>query len=311
MTSAPRVNYAVRPSKTIQRKIVFDALASLLIHSPKQVVYVGFGAYWFTDFIEAQQQLSPVRMVSIEKHNKVYHRARFNRPFANVSVERGASEKILPRLARTAIFKGRCPVFWLDYDGNYSSLVEQDIETVLEQLRDSLVLLVTVPVNPRGYGKQANIRKSLRDLFPEVISDRAVPDPSSENDFGFFLADLILDTMRAMNASSGASRDFFPAFRLLYKDSTLMATVGGFFSLPSVWDAPTVMANTSRCRPNDVISAPNLTLREFLSLRSCFPRSSGKPLPPAEEVGFSLDSDDLKIFSEYYREYPSFMEVYR
>ena len=138
MSSSSRVNYAARPSKSIQRELVFGALRSVFLGAPEPLVYVGFGAFWFTDFLLAQQFLSPHRMVSIEKDRTIYRRARFNVPFANVDVKLGDSTHVLPRLLRTRLLRTSWPIFWLDYERSYSPDIETDIETVVRTTESSI-----------------------------------------------------------------------------------------------------------------------------------------------------------------------------
>ena len=68
MPSSYHVNYSLRPSKSIQRQIVFDGIRTLRSGlNPSPSVYVGFGSVWFTDFIMAHTMLKIDRMFSMEE----------------------------------------------------------------------------------------------------------------------------------------------------------------------------------------------------------------------------------------------------
>ena len=56
MDSFNIVNYSLRPSKSIQRQIIFDGVRTLQLNwAHDQAVYIGLGSVWFTDFIMAHK----------------------------------------------------------------------------------------------------------------------------------------------------------------------------------------------------------------------------------------------------------------
>jgi hypothetical protein len=66
MPSFDAVNYSLRPSKSIQRQLVFAGVRALQDSLDPAQVYVGFGSIWFTDFVMAHKMLRIDDMVSIE-----------------------------------------------------------------------------------------------------------------------------------------------------------------------------------------------------------------------------------------------------
>ena len=84
MASFDIVNYSLRPSKGIQRQIVFDGIRMLKSRLElSEMIYVGLGSIWFSDFVQAHKSLDIRRMVSIEADDTGYCRARFNKPLCN------------------------------------------------------------------------------------------------------------------------------------------------------------------------------------------------------------------------------------
>ena len=68
MPSFDAINYSLRPSKAIQRQLIFEGIRELhgqLLLSDS--VYVGLGSVWFTDFVLAHEILNIKHMVSIEE----------------------------------------------------------------------------------------------------------------------------------------------------------------------------------------------------------------------------------------------------
>ena len=306
LSSSPRVNYAARPSKSIQRELVFGALRSAFLPSVDPLVYVGFGAHWFADFILAEHFLSPHRMISIERDRRVYSRACYNVPFAHIDLKLGATSSVLPRLLPTPLLRASRPVFWLDYEGPYSREVEDDIEVIVQGSTRSLALLVTFCAEPRRYGRARRRPDVLHDLFPKLEHPGRLPPEAVPS----WLAKSVLASMKSSNRRSASGRAFVPAFRILYRDSVLMATVGAFLVSDATLEPSRLMRAASRCRPRRVLLAPLLTSREFLALRSRFPLPPGSPLPSVASLGFSLSRVDRATFAHYYLEYPSYSQVY-
>ena len=98
MESYEKINYALRPNKRTQRKMIFDLLAHYVAVFPKRRFrYVGFGSMWFADFLYAHRQLGLKALFSIERREG-YRRAVYNRPFRCVRVIPGDSSVVLPSL---------------------------------------------------------------------------------------------------------------------------------------------------------------------------------------------------------------------
>ena len=55
MRSFDAVNYSLRPSKTIQRQLVFEGVRMLQVALDPVKAYIGFGSIWFTDFVMAHK----------------------------------------------------------------------------------------------------------------------------------------------------------------------------------------------------------------------------------------------------------------
>ncbi len=67
MASFDLINYSLRPNKTIQRSLVFESISLLTGHIDLgELVYIGFGSIWFTDFQTAHKDLKIKDLISIE-----------------------------------------------------------------------------------------------------------------------------------------------------------------------------------------------------------------------------------------------------
>ena len=71
MASFDVVNYSLRPSKSIQRQIVFNGIRLLMERMKLECpVYIGFGSVWFSDFLVAHKMLGINDMRSMEGEGK-------------------------------------------------------------------------------------------------------------------------------------------------------------------------------------------------------------------------------------------------
>ena len=134
MASFDVVNYSLRPSKNIQRQIVFEGMQVIKSQlGLVDMVYVGLGSIWFTDFVMAHKSLDIRDMVSMESDDIGYSRAIFNKPYATVHVRHGHSSRVLAELYKDDMFCLRPWVVWLDYDVHLDEALRDDIRSVIEK----------------------------------------------------------------------------------------------------------------------------------------------------------------------------------
>lgn len=313
MASFDVVNYSLRPSKNIQRQLIFGGIS--LLKSRLEIndfVYVGFGSIWFTDFVLAHKSLEIRDMVSMEADEIGYSRAIFNRPFATVCVRQGYSSQVLEEMYTDRELCNRPWIIWLDYDVSLDEGIRDDIRSVLERAPENTIFLVTFNGRDRLYGRRPRERKPrLQDLLGAVVPDELDGKNCIGDRMQDTLASLVLDFMQAVVAESSRKGGFKPAFRAIYKDTTPMVTVGGM--LPSDAQAELVQQAIGEerwnCRLEERIVAPLLTLREAATLQSLLPRIDELSREAVRAEGFDLDEDQIAMFQRYYREYPMFAQI--
>src|SRR5438309_550668 len=78
----PRIDYSIRPAKSVERKMLAEALSRLSkLERPDNYRYVGFGAIYFRDFSLFHKMLGIHDMKSIEHNRSEETRFWSNRPF--------------------------------------------------------------------------------------------------------------------------------------------------------------------------------------------------------------------------------------
>jgi hypothetical protein len=312
MASFDVINYGLRPSKSIQRQIVFDGIRRLQMDlNLEKLVYVGFGSIWFTDFVMAHKLLHINDMVSIEANEIGYRRAVYNSPFATVRVMNGNSYEVLPTLYSDTLIKGRPWLIWLDYDYELNESVRDDLRSIIENAPANSIVLVTFNGSEMKYGAGPDRPLRLRELLGSVVPDDLSKNACREDRLLQTLANLTRDYMTSVAAELARPGGFVPAFRLVYKDSAPMVTVGGILPTKGAARIATDIVNDAKwtCMPAPAINAPHLTIREASALQALLPSVNKISRADVRKLGFDLDDDQIAAFETYYRQYPAFAQI--
>ena len=267
MASFDVVNYSLRPSKAIQRRLVFEGIRKLqLFLGLERLLYVGLGSVWFTDFALAHQLLDVRDMISLEEDEIGFLRARFNAPYATVQVRHGSTSRILPELLEEDDIKSQPWVVWLDYDVEFDETLRDDTRLVIEQAPANTTLLITFNANEEKYGAAVERPDRLRDLFGAVVPDELAKRQCKTPRLQENLANFAVAFMKAVAAEARGPGGFVDTVRMVYQDSASMVTVGGMFPSSETVNAVRETAANSgwRCKPAKAIRAPHLTIREAL-----------------------------------------------
>lgn len=314
MPSSYKVNYSLRPNKSIQRQMIFSGIRTLQDSLDiRKSMYVGFGSIWFVDFVMAHKILKIDDMISMEENEILYRRALFNSPYASVKVIQGSSSDILPTLYQEKNSCSRPWVMWLDYDSAFDEASIADTRSAIEEVPGDSVFLITFDGTEVKYGSPKERPARLGDLFGNVVPDDLPVSQCSDANMQNTLAELSIKFMVSV-ATQVRPCGFVPAFRVIYKDSAHMVTVGGV--LPSNRSkarktSDIVEDDEWRCMPGEPVASPLLTIREAMALQSNLPRRKGKELTRGlvRDLGFDLEEEQIKAYERYYKEYPAFAQI--
>lgn len=313
MASFDAVNYSLRPSKSIQRSLVFDdvrRLQSIEAFVQNPLVYVGFGSIWFVDFLIAHRSLGAADLISVESDAIGFRRAEFNKPFSCVTVLDGHSGIVLPDLYSRPELQQRPWMMWLDYDYEFDESVREDVQLAVERLPADSVFLVTVNATPSKYGQRPRDREErLRTLFGDAVPATVTRSQLDREGFSELLKTCVMDYMTSVVFERSRPGGFHKAFSIAYKDQAPMITVGGILpSESSSGDVKTLITSTNwKSLPVGPVAAPHLTAKEAASLQSQLPH--GLDRPKVQGLGFDLDEDQIEAFKQYYLFYPNYAQV--
>ncbi len=307
------VNYSLRPSKTIQRALVFEGLRRLQDHLRwKTASYIGLGSIWFTDFILAHKLLRIRSMVSIEANEIGYRRAKFNRPYKFVRVEHGLSFDVIPHILEEGRIKSNPLIIWLDYDKKLGNDEVDELRYLVEWMPNNSVLLATFDASHKKYGNSPEeIRTELKDLFGKIAPDDIPREDLRGVAFGELMANLAGDML--YSTSSGVARDggCVPAFKIVYRDKATMVTVG--IVLPTKEDKVIVRKTIAEGDwpgfVREPVEAPHLTQREASVLQSQLPSTRAMSRTKVRRLGFDLEEEQIRAFQAFYRHYPTFGQI--
>lgn len=315
MASFNDVNYSLRPSKCIQRQVVFNGIHTLKSRIGfSNAVYIGFGSIWFVDFVMAHRLLDINDMISIESNDIGYKRAVYNKPYATIDIRHGRSPRVLAELVDDPDLSARPWVVWLDYDQPLVDELTDDIRLVIEEAPPNTVFLVTFNGKDTRYNyrRPKDRVKYLRDMLGNVVPRKLRLEHCEGDRLQDTLASLTIDFMTSIAVESARRGGFVPAFHMIYEDSSPMITVGGIMPSFEKFDVAesVIRTDTWKCRfQNCRIVAPHLTIREAATLQSLLPRSDALTRQIVQEHGFDLEESQIEAFKKYYREYPMFAQI--
>lgn len=327
MASFREINYAVRPAKSVERKMMVEAFRRIEIGWPLSTYrYIGMGSVYFADFQLVHQSLGIDDMVSIEREVQYETRFEFNRPFRCVDIKFGNSSDVLDTLVWD-----KKSIVWLDYDGKLEASVIADLQTVVQKAVSGSVVAISVniePDRPPFEIAEASAKDKWRlDEFGSRIGDDFVPngltgDRLRGKSFGLIcwqvLNNAINEQLVKRNGRPDIREDTLfsqQIFHFKYSDNATMLTVG--WILYSQADAPLFQRcnmSGSFFRTGDdpcFIEAPKLTPKEIRQLNGSLP--AGLPVDQVtiqELVRITgIGESDINKFAFVYRYYPQYGEI--
>ncbi|HYD27286.1 O-methyltransferase [Brevundimonas sp.] len=308
------VNYSLRPSKTIQRGLIFEGLR--LIQDKVawgRATYIGLGSVWFTDFIMAHKILRLERMISIEAHEIGFSRAKFNKPYRFVRVEHGYSFDVTPRLFEAKHLQVYPSIIWLDYDEPIGERELEELRDLVPRLPDNSVLLTTFNATDKKYGRSPDlVLARLRELFGEDATSSLQKGDVRELNLASSLAELVMNVIANTSRRVAKKNRCLPAFNVVYRDKATMVSVGAVFPSPDIRPAvrDIVGADSWPGWVERPVLAPHLTGKEVSVIQAKLPTRRTLSRETIQALGFDLEDEQIQAFKEFYRHYPTFAQVF-
>ncbi len=229
-SSAWFISYDIRPSKQIERRLVFESLQSAAVAglSVSEKPFIGMGGVRFVDFLLANRLLGIRRFESIEHDADILARCVFNRPFHDIAVFDGNSSEYIAA-------KGfqEPAIVWFDYERGVSTDLKDDMISLSGSVRPGTFVFVTATAElPPALRSINGLGKRLEQLRVDIdpLGSGLLEESVNPKHFHETAARILIAALRFGFAGRSDGR-FYPYLRLNYKDSTWMMTVGGYFGV--------------------------------------------------------------------------------
>jgi hypothetical protein len=302
-----RINYALRPAKNVERKLIADTLVRLNRITPvKDMRYIGLGSVYFADFSMFHRRLGFNEMHSIEESTDLDIRKRFefNRPF-DTKLHFSHTNSALPQIAWD-----RPSVVWLDYDDQFDAFMLSDINTIVTLASFPCVLIISVNVEPGGPdGRRARLLEHAGDLLPRAVKSDADLGGAK---LGNAIKSILVQGIQLALADRNGVRSSDPVqyeqiFHFRYADGAKMLTIGGLLFPASEQDEIAncdfhALPHVRRGDDSFDITVPKLTVRETLNLDSQLPTDGSIQTP-------GVSRTELDLYAQLYRYLPSYVDI--
>jgi len=237
--NARLIDYRLRLGKYVERRMLCSAFQRLAVFSPlHKYRYIGFGAYYFTDFYLFHKELGISKMISIEKSSteEIKHRYEFNKPFECIEIHFDTSSVILPQLDWK-----QPTITWLDYTEVLTNEIIGDVDTVSRNALSGNIFILTL----RATGDSYNVENQKTDypdgtkkmdVFHDLVGHKKLTEQIKSVDltnknisktFAKIIYQRIKNVLYEMNAASTSKLEFIPLFNFKYKDGVPMYSFGG------------------------------------------------------------------------------------
>lgn len=312
MASFDSINYSLRPSKCVQRGIIFEGLKALSDAIGLQnAVYIGLGSIWFTDFVIAHKVLGIDDVISIEKNEIGFRRAKFNKVYRSIDVRYGKSIDKLPEILIEETYEDRPWIVWLDYDGALEEEKIIEMRWLLLHAPENSIVLFTFSTTLNAYGKPKDRPERLKELLGSVVPINLAKDDCEKEKLASTLASLTMDFLESFVNDNTRQGGFVRSFQVSYTDSVCMVTVGGILPTCDTTRSANNVVFDKKWKGvvDEVIQAPPMTLREVATLQAELPRDDELTRANVRELGFDLLEDQLRSFQRHNKYLPNFAEI--
>jgi hypothetical protein len=334
LSSGSKINYDLRPAKSVERKMICDLLHLLQARTsfflPKQ--YIGMGSKYFSDFLLLHNEFAFEEMISIEGDEEAIERYEFNKPLKCIDIRPGMTSSVLPTLNWG---REHPSVVWLDYDGCFEKYMVDDIGILARKLIKGSVFFVSlnssIPENALKKEESTIVedenktivtkikridwlRSKIENYYLDSIKETDLSNKNRTVTFKKIFDQVIAEELRRRNMLNNDNLVYRQLTFIKYQDGAEMMTFGGMFLEESMLqEIEEAQLSTSRefiigdmsANPWS-IEVPKLTYKEVQTIL--------KIMPFTEDVtdvlmGIGITDKDIQSFSKIYRYYPHFVQA--
>lgn len=312
--SDQKINYQVRPAKSIERKMLCDLIREIqLVRADGEMRYIGLGAKYFTDFLLLHNEFGITDMISIEAEKERQIRYEFNKPLKFIQMWYGTTNEILPQIDG---FKEKMNFIWLDYDDAFEESMLVDIETICRNIDIGSMFFISCNYSVGGTipsEKRESFKKNVGVFFDESIEKNNYTTKKMPLVIKKLIDSQIDKTVEMRNRLGQALVEYKQLLFLTYQDGAPMMTIGGILvdqelkekiENSRLFDKYWFMSYDDKVV---AIEIPKLTNKEIQLILKNLPLTEEEFLEQ-EEMFFGIEYEEISKFERIYRYYPYYSE---
>lgn len=312
--SDQKINYQVRPAKSIERKMLCDLIREMqLIRADDEMRYIGLGAKYFTDFLLLHNEFGVTDMISIEAEKERQIRYDFNKPLKCIQMWYGTTNEILPQIEG---FDEKMNLIWLDYDNAFDDTMLIDIETICRNIDVGSMFFISCNYSFKGgipSEKMESFKNSVGDYFDDTIEKKYYSTKKIPIIIKKLIDTQIYNVIEMRNRLDQRNLEYLQLLFLTYKDGAPMMTIGGVLVDNEL---KIKIANrklyekylfTSCDETIFAIDIPKLTNKEIQLILENIPISKDE-FECDEEKFHGIQYEEICKFEKIYRYYPYYSE---
>jgi hypothetical protein len=312
--SDQRINYQVRPAKSIERKMLCDLIREIqLIRADGEMRYIGLGAKYFTDFLLLHNEFGVTDMISIEAEKERQIRYEFNKPLKCIQMWYGTTNEVLPQIDG---FDEKMNLIWLDYDNSFEDTMLLDVETICRNLNVGSMFFVSCNYSFRGEKpseKMESFKNNVGDFFDEQIEKSNYTSKKMPIIIKKLIDNQINKTIDMRNRLDQRHIQYLQLLFLTYKDGAPMMTIGGILAdeelnekikNSNLFDKYSFMSCDEHIFAIDI---PKLTNKEIQLILKNLPISE-KEFTENDQKFYGIEYEEICKFEKIYRYYPYYSE---
>lgn len=316
-SSGRKINYSLRPAKNVERKIMCEFFRTAKKeYNISDYRYIGFGSFYFEDFILMHKEFGIDKMISIEKDIVNNERFEFNKPFSCIDIKPGESSNVLnTKIDWDSLTKD---IIWLDYDSALTESKLLDFETCIKKSVSGSFIIISFNSSlddEAENGKLGDlINNCTKERVPSNISGKNLDDFESHKVFKKIIDNALEKSLFDKNANYIEECDKYTAKQIMYfkyKDAAPMLTIGYILIKNSQ------MLKYKNCKFDNIefysgnddpckIDVPNFTYKELQKINSFLPNCSIDEI--FTEMPF-IAKRDIEKYKKIYRYFPKYREI--
>lgn len=307
--SGQKINYALRPAKCVERRILCELLSKCKTPIPiHEYRYIGFGSFYFSDFVLFHNQLNIEKMISIEASAKI-DRYTYNKPYKCITMLPGTAISMLS--GKISFTEETKDIIWLDYDDAFNQDMLADLMITASKVSSGSFVFTSFnrSIHRDPECRVADLKDRFGDFLP-VLDGREINNENSSNLFYKILDGAIQKAISERNIAEEKSLTAHTIFFIKYRDGAPMITIGYYFADEESWKklCKSKVSEFPWFTTDEVaktIDVPCFTKAEIREINRLLP---GTPSTKIHDLLPYLSLSDIEKYAKIYKYYPNFLD---